>query len=156
MEVVEKQRQILTRKRSLIVEWLDPDDVVDELIQSSLVGPSAAQQLQLNKTQQEKNRIIVEQLSKGGPGTLVQFCEILRSRKRQVYIAEELETECHGKLDASYEQSIARAFEHFALWRELHLAFLQRYAETKRFRFGTDRLHVPSRNGFRGPHCVFD
>jgi len=98
MEAVEKQRQILTRKRSLIVKWLDPDDIVDDLIQSSLVGPSAAQQLQLNKTLQEKNRIIVDQLSIGGPGTLTQFCEILRSRKRQMYIAEELETaECHGK-----------------------------------------------------------
>ena len=38
----------------------------------------------------DKNRIVVDQLSTGGPGTLVKFCKILKD-KRQMFLAEQLE-----------------------------------------------------------------
>jgi len=91
---MEKKKQILTQNRVYIVKWLDPNDVIDELIESNLVGEAAAQKLKLEKTRQEKNQIIVDQLCTGGPGTLTQFCKILR-RTRQAFIAQKLlETDC--------------------------------------------------------------
>ena len=39
----------------------------------------------------EKNRIIFDQLITCGPGALEKFCEILKRKKRQSFIAEQLE-----------------------------------------------------------------
>ena len=90
---LEKQKQILKDNRAFIVDNLDPDDVIDELIQEHLIGENAAQKViqPMGWSREEKNRIIVNQLSMSGPGALEKFCEIMRRKKRQIFIAEELE-----------------------------------------------------------------
>ena len=45
----------------------------------------------MDLSRQEKNRIIVDQLSISGLGAIEKFCEILRRKKRQLFIAEKLE-----------------------------------------------------------------
>ena len=94
-----EQREILTANRKFIVDYLEADDVIDELIQARVMGENAAQRVQLvGVSRAEKNRIIVEQLDTSGPGTLEVFCGILRKRERQVFIAEQLEKcKCNGK-----------------------------------------------------------
>ena len=87
-----EQREILTANRKFIVDYLEADDVIDELIQARVIGENAAQRMQLvGVSRAEKNRIIVEQLDTSGPGTLEVFCGILRRRGRQTFIAEQLE-----------------------------------------------------------------
>ena len=91
-ESLKKQREVFTNNRAFLVDYLDADDVIDELIQEKLIGKNAAQRVQLQTTsREEKNRIIIEQLTNSGPGTLEKFCKILRSTGRLVFIAEELE-----------------------------------------------------------------
>ena len=91
---LEDQEKVLRDNRDFIVKHLDSDDVIDELIQSNLVGKNAAQQVQLPTTSRvEKNRIILDQLIISGPGALEKFCEILKRMVRQSFIAEKLE-EC--------------------------------------------------------------
>ena len=93
---LKEERDILSRNRKFIVDNLEADDVIDELIQSRLIGGSAAQRIQLGGLSRvEKNRIIVEQLNTCGPGTLEKFCGILRRYGRQSFIADQLEK---GKL----------------------------------------------------------
>ena len=83
---------MLANSRQFIVDNLDADDVIDELIQAKILGRYAAQKVQLvGMTRVDKNRIIVDQLSIAGPGSLDKFCEILRRNKRQTFIAEDLE-----------------------------------------------------------------
>ena len=88
-----KQKQILKDNRHFIVDNLDPDDVIDELIRDHLIGENAAQKVTqpMGWSREEKNRIIVDQLSMSGPGAVEKFCEIIRGKKRQIFIAEELE-----------------------------------------------------------------
>ena len=78
----------------LIDNWyftLDADDLIDELIRENLIGQNAAQRVQLMGTSRvEKNRIIFDQLITCGPGALEKFCEILRRKKRQSFIADQL------------------------------------------------------------------
>ena len=83
----------LTDNRDFIVDNLDPDDVIDELIQDHLIGENAAQKVTqpMGWSRVEKNRIIVDQLSMSGPGAVEKFCKIIRRKKRQIFIAEELE-----------------------------------------------------------------
>ena len=89
---LEQQEQVLESNRDFIVKRLDADDVIDELIQANLIGQNAAQRVQLMGTSRvEKNRIIFDQLITCGPGALEKFCEILRRKKRQSFIAEQLE-----------------------------------------------------------------
>ena len=89
---LEQQEQVLENNRDFIVKRLDGDDVIDELIQANLIGQNAAQRVQLMVTTRvEKNRIIFDQLITCGPGALEKFCEILRRKKRQLFIAEQLE-----------------------------------------------------------------
>ena len=89
---LKEQREILTKNRKFIVDNLEADDVIDELIQSRLIGGSASQRIQLaGLSRIEKNRIIVEQLNTCGPGTLEEFCGILRRCGRQSFIADQLE-----------------------------------------------------------------
>ena len=85
-----KQKQILKDNRHFIVDNLDPDD---ELIRDRLIGENAAQKVTqpMGWSRKEKNRIIVDQLSMSGPGVVEKFCEIIRGKKRQIFIAEELE-----------------------------------------------------------------
>ena len=102
---MKRQSRILNDNRSFLVQFLDPDDVIDELIQSHLIGQAAKQRLQLCCTStQEKNQIIVDQLSNCRPGALEQFCRILKSRTRQEYIAVKLEAaECEARGKAELE-----------------------------------------------------
>ena len=87
-----EQKEILTANRKFIVDYLEADDVIDELIQARVIGENAAQRVQLmGVSRAEKNRIIVEQLDTSGPGTPEMFCGILRKRERQVFIAEQLD-----------------------------------------------------------------
>ena len=89
---LKRQKNIIDNNRTFLVENLDHEDVIDQLIQCDLVGQFAAQQLRLSdKSKQEKNRIIVDQLYSDGPGAVEKFCRILRNRKRQAYIADQLE-----------------------------------------------------------------
>ena len=89
---LEQQEQVLESNRDFIVKRLDADDLIDELIQVNLIGQNSAQRVQLIGTSRiEKNRIIFDQLITCGPGALEKFCEILRRKKRQLFIAERLE-----------------------------------------------------------------
>ena len=94
---LEQQEQILKSNRDLIINRLEADDVIDELIQKDVIGPHAAERLQLaNATRTDKNRIIFDQLSTCGPDGLGEFCDILRRKKRQLFIAQQLEkSECN-------------------------------------------------------------
>ena len=86
------QEQVLIKNRNFIIKHLEPDDIIDELIQEHLLGRSSAQRVQLpGKSREEKNRIICEQLTTAGPDALNKFCKILRNNKRQIFIAERLE-----------------------------------------------------------------
>ena len=100
---LEQQEQILEDNRDFIVKRLDTDEVIDELIQANLIGQNAAQRVQLMGTSRvEKNRIIFDQLITCGPRALDKFCEILKSKKRQSFIAERLE-----KCKANYRVCLA-------------------------------------------------
>ena len=89
---LEEERKVLYKNRKFIVDNLEADDVIDELIQSRLIGANAAQRVQLvGVSRVEKSRIIVEQLSTCGPGSLEVFCGILRRCGRQSFIADQLE-----------------------------------------------------------------
>ena len=89
---LEQQEQVLIANRDFIIKHLDADDVIDELIQARVIGENAAQRIGLvMMTRVEKNRIIFDQLSTAGPGVLERFCDILRKKRRQTFIAEKLE-----------------------------------------------------------------
>ena len=81
-----KKTEILTANRKFIVDYLEADDVIDELIQAHIVGENTVQQMLLvGVSRAEKNWIIVEQLDRSRPGTLEVFCGILRRRGRQTF-----------------------------------------------------------------------
>lgn len=89
---LDQQQEVLQSNRKFVVENLDSDDLIDELIQSDLIGQNAAQQVELGtKSRVEKNRIIFDQLLTCGPGALEKFCDILKKGRRQLFIAKELE-----------------------------------------------------------------
>ena len=89
---LERQERVLTENRDFIIKHLDADDVIDELIQTRLIGENAAQRVELvTMSRVDKNRIIFEQLSIAGPGALEKFFDILRKKMRQTFIAEQLE-----------------------------------------------------------------
>jgi len=95
-EELKKQREVFTNNRTFLVDYLDPDDVIDELIQEKMMGKSAVQRVQLQMmSKQEKNRIIIEQLITSGPGTLEKFCKILRDTEKMAFIADVLENGKH-------------------------------------------------------------
>ena len=73
-----EQKRVLTDNYTFIIENLEADDVIDELIQEKIMGRSV--QL-VGMSRVDKNRIIVDQLSTTGPGTLKMFCEILRGTR---------------------------------------------------------------------------
>ena len=88
---LKQQKQVLENNHAFIVESLDADDVIDEL-PANLIGQNARERVELRGTSRlEKNRIIFDQLMTSGPGALEKFCEILRRKKRQSFIAEQLE-----------------------------------------------------------------
>jgi len=95
---LKQQKQVLSDNYAIIVENLDPDDVIDELIQDHLIGQNAGQKVTrvMGLSRKEKNRIIFDQLTISEPGTVEKFCTILRRKKRQSFIAEKLE-ECKYK-----------------------------------------------------------
>ena len=89
---LKQQEVVLAVNRDFIIKHLEPDDVIDELIQARLMGKNAAQRVQLTTMSRgDKNRIIFEQLSIAGPGALEKFCDIVKKEKRQTFIAERLE-----------------------------------------------------------------
>ena len=89
---LKRQEQVLTANRDFIIKQLDADEVIDELIQERLIGENAAQRIGLVTTSRvDKNRIILDQLSIAGPGALKKFCDILKKKMRQTFIAEKLE-----------------------------------------------------------------
>ena len=96
---LEQQEQVLTDNRDFIVKHLDPDDIIDGLIQDHLIGQNAAQKVTqpMGWSREERTRIIIDQLSMSGPGAVKKFCEIIRRKKRQIFIAENLEI-CKYKL----------------------------------------------------------
>ena len=89
---LELHEKVLTENRDIIVNYLDADDVIDELIRARLVGKNAAQRVGLaTMTRFDKNRIIYEQVSTAGPGALERFCDIIKKESRQTFIADQLE-----------------------------------------------------------------
>lgn len=89
---LEEQEKVFLANRDFIIKYLDADDVIDELIQAQLIGRSAAQRLGLmSMSRVDKNRVIYEQLHMTGPGSLQTFCDVLKKKKRQLFIAERLE-----------------------------------------------------------------
>ena len=91
-ESLRKQKEVFASNRVFLIEYLDADEVSDELIQARLLSRNSAQQVQLlTLSREEKNKIIIDQLTTGGPGTLEKFCEILRNNKRLAFIVEEME-----------------------------------------------------------------
>ena len=89
---LEQQEKVLNDNHDLIVNYLDPDDIIDELIQARMIGENAAQRLQLRGiSEAARNRIIIHQIATSGPGALQKFCDILKKKKRQTFIAEQLE-----------------------------------------------------------------
>ena len=89
--ILELQERVLMENREFIIKNLDADDVIDELIQARMIGENAAQRVGLvTMTRVEKNRIIFEQLNISGPGALERFCDILKKKGRQTFIAEQL------------------------------------------------------------------
>ena len=57
-----------------------------------MIGENAAQRIGLvTMSRVDKNRIIFEQLSTAGPGAVEKFCDILKKKKKQTFIAEQLE-----------------------------------------------------------------
>ena len=89
---LEEQERVLLKNRGFLVNYLDPDDVIDELIQARIIGPYAVQKLQLMGTSRtNKNQLIVDQLKTAGPGSLEKFCNILRKGGRQRFIADQIE-----------------------------------------------------------------
>ena len=90
---LKQQKQVLKDNCDFLVDNLDPDDLIDELIQDDLIGENAAQKVTqpMGWSREEKNRIIIDQLSMSGPGAVKKFCEIIRRKKRQIFIAEKLE-----------------------------------------------------------------
>ncbi|XP_065901940.1 NACHT, LRR and PYD domains-containing protein 3-like isoform X3 [Dysidea avara] len=108
---LQEQKRVLTSNREFIVDNLDADDVIDELVQEKMIGRDAAQRVQLEvMTRVDKNRIIVDQLSIAGPGMLEKFCEILRRKKRQTFIAEELE-KCSKRPAVKYNALVVRRLQ---------------------------------------------
>ena len=88
---MELQEEVFTNCRQYIVQHLSADDIVDCLISKRLIGQSAKQQLGLHvTTPQEKNRIIVDELSSGRPYAFSIFCEILKKNGRTKHIADHL------------------------------------------------------------------
>ena len=90
--ILEQQERVLTENRDFIVKHLDADDILDHLIQARMIGENAAQRIGLvTMSRVDKNRIIFDQLTIAGPGVLERFCDILKKKKRQIFIAEKLE-----------------------------------------------------------------
>ena len=88
---MELQEEVFTNCRQYIVRHLSANDIVDHLISKHLIGQSAKQQLGLLvTTPQEKNRIIVDELSSGGPHAFRIFCKILKKNGRTKHIADHL------------------------------------------------------------------
>ena len=108
IESLKKQREVFTNNRAFLVDYLDADDIIDDLIQEKMIGKNAAQRVQLQMTsREEKNRIIVEQLTNSGPGTLEKFCRILRNTGRLAFVAEVLD-ECELLRNCMYLLTCAR------------------------------------------------
>ena len=88
---LELQKEVFTNCWQYIIQYLSPDDIVDHLISEHLIGNSARQKLSLDKTKDEKNRIIVDELCSGGPDTFEKFCVILKKNSITKHIANRLE-----------------------------------------------------------------
>ena len=91
---LEQQQQVLIANRDFIIKHLEADDVMDELIKARIIGQKAAQRIDswiVFVPRVEKNWIIIDQLYTAGPGALVRFCDILKKKGRQTFIAEKLE-----------------------------------------------------------------
>ena len=76
--------------RDFIVNDLDADYITDQLIQARLISQNAVESL-IGKSKVDKNRIVFEQLSNGGAGTLEKFCEILKNQRRKTDKSKQLE-----------------------------------------------------------------
>ena len=117
---LQEQKRVLTNNHKFIVDNLDADDVIDELVQEKLIGRNAAQRVHvMGMSRMDKNRIIVDQLSIAGPGTLEKFCEILRRNKRQSFIAEEL-----GKKSCNIITLLCHFYQEFHIIKFLFVLYM--------------------------------
>ena len=84
------EQQILMDNRDFIIDYLDADNIIDQLIKANLISEKAEQSL-IGKSRIDKNRIVFEQLSNAGPGALENFREILKNQRRRTDKLKELE-----------------------------------------------------------------
>lgn len=90
--ILSLQYDFFIKQRSYLIRFLSPDDIIDHLISAHLVGPTVHEQVcSFHVIRSEKNRIIVEELSRGGVETVEEFCQILRETRTMNHVAEKLE-----------------------------------------------------------------
>ena len=86
------QKQLFTISRNYIVQYLNPDIVMDDLTNKQLISQDACRQMKTSvKSVKEKNKVIVDELSNGGPNTVEKFCEILKENRGTKFMADKLE-----------------------------------------------------------------
>ena len=76
--------------RDFIIDYLDADNIIDQLIKANLISEKAEQSL-IGKSIIDENRIVFEQLSNAGPGALENFRKILKNQRRRTDKLKELE-----------------------------------------------------------------
>ena len=102
-DILDLQRELFVSNLPFIVVNVNPDDVKDHLVSKHLVGHSAYESLNLEvKTSAEKNRIIVDELCRGGIGTLEKFLLILKSASKTMFVAEKLESGKYVLVDCPF------------------------------------------------------
>ena len=85
------EKQILMDNRDFIIKHLDADDIIDELVQARLLSQNSANSL-IGKSKVDKNRIIFQQLNgHAESGSLEKFRKVLKNRRRQTTMSDELE-----------------------------------------------------------------
>ena len=86
------QKQLFTINRNYIVQYLNPDVVMYDLIKKQLISQDACRQIKASvKSVKKKNKIIVDELSNGGPNTVEKFCEILKENRGTKFMADKVE-----------------------------------------------------------------
>ena len=74
------------------MQYLNPDVVMDDLTNKQLISKDACRQMKTSiKSVKEKNKVIVDELSNGGPNTIEKFCEILKENRGTKFMADKLE-----------------------------------------------------------------
>ena len=91
-KIQELQKKLFDKSRQFLTTYLNPDDMIDHLITHHLVGDIARQQISSPyQIPSFRNGIILDELSRGQPGTVQKFCMILKKSGMTQHIADKLE-----------------------------------------------------------------